>query len=193
MGQTVTNRVDISKAGSACCKRLAGLDNLYVPASMAQSNNVTFAAKTDYLENLLERDPAVFLERNGRLMLQSELDVFQQYASGDYEVSWHLARLSAAPSSAVVKNRRLAMMNSRTVVRRGLCSFRQGFMVVCGAAGRGSYFSEESMRERNPLLFQEAVGKVIEERPPTCLSEAILHRYARPVGAAGPEAERHAR
>eukprot|EP00899_Mesostigma_viride_P023070 jgi/Mesvir1/3948/Mv22708-RA.1 len=58
--------------------------------------------------------------------------------------------------------------------------------------GEGSYFSEESMRERNPLLFQEAVGKVIEERPPTCLSEAILHRYAEDrLAQRVQEAERH--
>jgi hypothetical protein len=80
------------------------------------------------LEDLLQRDKALFLERYARFMDQEELSLFSEYAgisnaftlqsmwsliarctiADDYEVRWHLSQhLNAAPPSAkAIRNRR---------------------------------------------------------------------------------------
>eukprot|EP00898_Chlorokybus_atmophyticus_P008576 jgi/Chlat1/871/Chrsp107S01318 len=99
------------------------------------------AGKEKYLVELVGRDPAVFLERYGRLLLPQELRAFTELED-NYEVSWHLRHLAPADSRArrtEVKNRRLAYL------RRLEAS--------------GTYFAEEAMRERRPALYEQYIGQ----------------------------------
>ena len=105
-----------------------------------------FEFRLAYLTHLLQRDPALFLERHGGALGAGDLALFH-HLRGDYEVGFHLARLAAAvaptPEQSAsarrrVKNRRLAHM--RTL----------------DAAG---YFLEDAMRRREPLLYDVFVAR----------------------------------
>ncbi|GJP80401.1 hypothetical protein CLOP_g10607 [Closterium sp. NIES-67] len=127
-------------------ERLSLVADLRLPHAMeSRGDAVTCGEKKDHLASLLQRDPAVFLERYGGLLREEELGAFDGMA-GDYEIAWHMRRLRPAghPSSphpshaTVVKNRRLAFLTR--LEREGL------------------FFSEEAMRERDPLLHQDYMG-----------------------------------
>ncbi|CAI7846335.1 unnamed protein product [Closterium sp. NIES-53] len=127
-------------------ERLSLVTDLRLPHAMeSRGDAVTCGEKKDHLASLLQRDPAVFLERYGGLLREEELRAFDGMA-GDYEIAWHMRRLrpSNHPSSphpsaaAVVKNRRLAFMTR--------------------LEQEGVFFSEEAMRERDPLLHQDYLG-----------------------------------
>lgn len=61
--------------------------------------------KSTYLQQVISRDPSIFLERHGHLLTQPELEAFEPLAE-DYEVRFYLQRLKASkPSQASVKNR----------------------------------------------------------------------------------------
>ena len=77
------------------------------------------------LNQLLQRDPALFLQRHGHTLGAGDLHLFN-HLRGDYEVDFHLATLTAAVSPSpeqaasrrrLVKNRRLAGGNTPLVNR----------------------------------------------------------------------------
>ncbi|GAQ91540.1 hypothetical protein KFL_008030020 [Klebsormidium nitens] len=132
--------------------------------------------KRAHLQGLLERDAALFLEKYGESLSGDELLQFEGL-KGDYEVNWHLNRLndSLSPSpqrekarAAQVKNRRLAYMQR--------------------LEDEGTYFSEDAMRERAPLLHEQFMGpqtdasetrsgrQPVVPRPGEGLSELIIRQ-----------------
>ncbi|CAD7703667.1 unnamed protein product [Ostreobium quekettii] len=125
-------------------RRLSCDEQLRMPASMTRANeNIDKAVREAHLANLLAHDPSIFLERYGRKLEAEELCRFEALR-GDYEVDFYLKQLrppenpQASTLKATVNNRRLAFLNK--------------------ALMKGDFFSEESMRERAPLLFQEHLG-----------------------------------
>ncbi len=147
-------------ARTALSQRLSQLpDGVALPARMSMDGaSTTRPDVQQYLEALLARDPAVFLERYGALLQAEELALFESLRH-DYEVNHYLQALllqASTPSapaaagpcrsiSATAKNRRLALMQRLDQ--------------------EGAFFTEDSMRERAPLLWQQHVGRYEEERP----------------------------
>ncbi|KAL0920778.1 hypothetical protein M5K25_009945 [Dendrobium thyrsiflorum] len=127
-------------------ERLAAMDSLYFPGGI-RSPPLDASQRKAALFDLISRDAPIFLERYGGELTANELGVFDVLRS-DYEVGWHVDRLrrSLVPTeadsrakSATVRNRRRAYMER---LIRG-----------------GEYFSEDSMREREPYLHHEYVGR----------------------------------
>ncbi|KAK3023215.1 hypothetical protein RJ639_043327, partial [Escallonia herrerae] len=127
-------------------ERLSQLENLYFPRAL-QSPATSPSLRKSILLDLLRRDLPVFLERYGPQLTYEELKEFDKFTS-DYEVNWHLNHLRSVISptseevrarSTMIKNRRRAYMDK----------------LVCD----GEYFSEDSMREREPYLHHEYVGQ----------------------------------
>ncbi|KAK2967736.1 hypothetical protein RJ640_012962, partial [Escallonia rubra] len=127
-------------------ERLSQLENLYFPRSL-QPSATSPSLRKSLLLDLIRRDLPVFLERYGPQLTYGELKEFDKFTS-DYEVNWHLNHLRSVISptseevrarSTMIKNRRRAYMDK----------------LVCG----GEYFSEDSMREREPYLHHEYVGQ----------------------------------
>ena len=127
---------------------LARATDLVIPPSVLRAGGGEGeVGRRDYLADLLQRDPALFLERHGKHLLGAgDLRLFH-HLRGDYEVDFHLNKLTAAiaPSPEqsashrrTVKNRRLAHM-MRTLDHEG-------------------YFLEDAMRRREPLLYDVFVG-----------------------------------
>ncbi|CAN6166505.1 unnamed protein product [Urochloa humidicola] len=154
--------------------RLSAIEGLYFPTSFLSSSPTSPSAaappspprRQAELRSLLARDAPLFLERYGSALSADELAAFDALGA-DYEVSWHLRRLRAAaagapPPAARVRNRRRAYLDR--LVREG------------------EYFSEEAMREREPYLhheylgrFQDPLGRAMA-RPGERWSETLMRR-----------------
>ncbi|KAF9624374.1 hypothetical protein IFM89_010541 [Coptis chinensis] len=149
-------------------ERLSGMDNLYFPRSIGHV--IDSPQRKSILLDLLSKDAAVFLERYGELLTGEELNEFDVKKS-DYEVNWHLNKLRSLMNPTVedvrlrsvkVKNRRRAYMSKLVI--------------------EGNYFSEDSMREREPYLHHEFVGKFQDPsgrsmaRPGEKWSETLMRR-----------------
>ncbi|KAG2499351.1 hypothetical protein HYH03_002926 [Edaphochlamys debaryana] len=145
-------------AAMAITERLSDLPDLSLPSSLYKDGRESPqpAAVLAYLQALLAKDPAAFLARYGGVLQTQELNHFEALRSADWEVAHWLShygtqRMQADPAAdprrlpARTKNRRLAAM------RR--------------LATEGEYFSEESMRQRAPLLYHQAIGRYAPRQP----------------------------
>ncbi|CAE6214720.1 unnamed protein product [Arabidopsis arenosa] len=149
--------------------RLSSLDNLYFPRAV-QLTAASSDQRKSILLDLLRRDPAVFLERYGSELLVDELLAFDALKH-DYEVDWHLKNLrkKISPTSEELKSRSVAVRNRRLAYLNKLVS-------------EGQYFSEDAMRDREPYLHHEYVGKFQDvmgrnmARPGERWSETLMRR-----------------
>ncbi|CAH8392437.1 unnamed protein product [Eruca vesicaria subsp. sativa] len=149
--------------------RLSSLDDLYFPRAV-QSTAVSSDQRKSILLDLLRRDPAVFLERYGPKLSVDELLEFDALKH-DYEVNWHLKSLrkKISPTSEELKSRSVAVRNRRLAYLNKLVS-------------EGQYFSEDAMRDREPYLHHEYVGKFQDSigrnmaRPGERWSETLMRR-----------------
>ncbi|CDY28979.1 BnaA02g24970D [Brassica napus] len=149
--------------------RLSTLEGLYFPRAV-QSTTASSDQRKSILLDLLRRDPAVFLERYGTQLSVDELLAFDALKH-DYEVDWHLKNLrkKISPTSEELKSRSVAVRNRRLAYLNKLVS-------------EGQYFSEDAMRDREPYLHHEYVGKFQDSmgrnmaRPGERWSETLMRR-----------------
>lgn len=149
-------------------QRLSGDLSLRLPANLQrdQADSVTPKKRKEYVTNLLERDPGVFLERYASKLLEQERAQFEPLRD-DYEVDFYLKlaedQIATAGSrlSATAKNRRLAQLNR--------------------LVEDGNFFSDDAMRGRAPLLHQQYVGLYAPAAAPSAtaptLSGTLLRQH----------------
>ena len=145
--------------------RLTTDSSLRLPANLQHSTteNVSDQKRKEYLEVLLQRDPGVFLERYASKLTQAERAQFEPLR-GDYEVDFYLklaeddAKRAANKVSATAKNRRHAQLKR--------------------LVADGSYFSEDAMRNRAPLLHHQYIGQYAPAAPSTAatLSDSAMQQ-----------------
>ncbi|XP_024961448.1 coiled-coil domain-containing protein 97 [Cynara cardunculus var. scolymus] len=158
-----------SSAMESIMERLSHLENLYFPRAQ-QSSALLPSQRKSILQDLYSRDTPVFLERYGSLLTLEELKEFDVLRD-NYEINWHLNHLRSLISptsedlklrSAKVKNRRRAYMDKLMF--------------------DGKFFSEDAMRDREPYLHHEFLGKFQDPsgrrmaRPGERWSETLLRR-----------------
>jgi len=106
--------------------------------------DLTLLEKEKIVKDLLSSRPAVFLQRFGRFLSEDQLDYFQDFRENDFEVDFYLKETRQINCRKVqqqrVKNRRYAMLQRMI-------------------QSSDSHFSEAAMRERNPLLYEQLVGR----------------------------------
>ncbi|XP_076894567.1 uncharacterized protein LOC143546895 [Bidens hawaiensis] len=150
-------------------ERLSHLENLYFPRAQ-QSSAVEPSQRKSILQDLYSRDLPLFLERYGSLLTLEELKEFDA-VSDNYEINWHLNHLRTLinPTSEDLKSRSAKVKNRRR-------AFMDKLMYD------GKFFSEDSMRDREPYLHHEFVGKFQDQtgrqmsRPGERWSETLLRR-----------------
>lgn len=150
-------------------ERLSKLDNLYFPRAK-QSSIASPSQRKTLLLDLLSRDVAVFLERYGSQLTLEELKEFDALKA-DYEINWHLSHLRSlvSPTKEELKLRSVTIKNRRRAYLDKL-------------VGEGQYFSEDAMRERDPYLHHEYLGKFQDlsgrrmARPGERWSETLIRR-----------------
>uniref|UniRef100_A0A3N7FT25 CCD97-like C-terminal domain-containing protein n=1 Tax=Populus trichocarpa TaxID=3694 RepID=A0A3N7FT25_POPTR len=157
------------EAMESMTERLSSLENLYFPRAL-QSHATNPSQRKSILLDLLSRDVAVFLERYGAQLNSEELREFD-ILNYDYEINWHLKniRTKMSPTSEELKSRSVTVKNRRLAYLDKLVL-------------DGKYFSEDAMREREPYLHHEFVGKFQDPsargmaRPGERWSETLMRR-----------------
>jgi len=113
--------------------------------------DLTKQDKISIVTDLLENKPSTFLQRFGQFLSEDHLTFFEDMSDQNYEVGFYLKEARQKQCKYVqehrVKNRRFQAMQKRI------------------SAG-DEHFSEESMRQRNPLLYGQLIGQFLtdEER-----------------------------
>lgn len=110
-------------------------------------------------------------ERYGSLLTSEELHSFDILRS-DYEVGWHLERIrmSRQPTAEEARAKATAVRNRRRAYMEQLVH-------------AGEYFSEDAMRQRDPYLHHEYVGKFQDPlgrgmaRPGERWSDTLMRRW----------------
>jgi len=107
---------------------------------------LTHAEKYCIASEVLHRNPANFLFRFGKHIKSEQLQYFEEI-NGDYEVEFHLKELrktlDTSLSRKLVQNRRYAAMQK--------------------LIQSGEYFAETEMRRRNPMLYEQMVGRFLTD------------------------------
>ena len=108
--------------------------------------DLTLEDKLVIVTDLLDNKPSVFLTRFGKYLSEADLSHFDAL-KGDYAIDFHLGeirqRLNESREQTKVKNRRYEAMKQ----------------LVDG----GEYFSEEEMKQRDPLLYEQMVGQYLND------------------------------
>ncbi|KAL5551281.1 hypothetical protein UlMin_001457 [Ulmus minor] len=150
-------------------ERLSVIEDLYFPRAL-QSTAINPSQRKLLLLDLLSRDAAVFLERYGSKLTTDELREFD-VLKDNYEINWHLNHLRSImnPTSDELRSKSVTVKNRRRAYMDKLVY-------------DGQYFSEDAMREREPYLHHEYLGKFQDPcgrsmaRPGERWSETLLRR-----------------
>lgn len=102
--------------------------------------------KITELKELLAKSPGSFLMRFGTVLNENQLHFFDNF--DDYEVTYRLGELlkrftSGEKKDSLIRNRRYKAIEVLTVT--------------------SDYFTENSMRERQPLLYEHYVGRFLSD------------------------------
>ncbi|XP_028652936.1 coiled-coil domain-containing protein 97 isoform X1 [Erpetoichthys calabaricus] len=133
--------------------------------------DLTLGEKLGILNELYHSKPLIFLERYYRHLQPEHLTCFQHLA-GSYEVEFYCAEIHRNNSQ---KNSRTRIKNKRYAALQGLIR-------------EGEYFSDERMRSRDPLLYEQCIGQYLTDdemmeqnarsmSESRCLSDVLLSSY----------------
>ncbi|XP_029633904.1 coiled-coil domain-containing protein 97 [Octopus sinensis] len=109
--------------------------------------DLTPSQKYEIAREIFENKPHLFLARFKQHLAMKDIPCFQEYA-GDYEIDFHLSEIQKWDSKNYkrkkVKNRRYkALMEMMSI--------------------GDEYFTEDAMKSRDPLLYEELIGQHLTE------------------------------
>ncbi|KAL7980993.1 hypothetical protein Chor_005227 [Crotalus horridus] len=119
---------------------------LAVRSQQKDEPDFTPAQKLDILRDLYHTKPLVFLERFRTVLREEHLPCFR-HLSGNYEADFYCAEIRKANRGKTLHTR---MRNKRYAALQQL---------IRG----GEYFSDEQMRGRDPLLYEQYIGQYLSD------------------------------
>ncbi|XP_006812209.1 coiled-coil domain-containing protein 97-like [Saccoglossus kowalevskii] len=127
-------------------KRIANSD-ARIKNQQRDEPDLTEEQKMDIVGEILKKKPAIFLERFGTFLLEEDLELFKSFEN-DYVINFYLEdikkRLNTKKNATKVRNRRYEAMKELT--------------------NKGSYFSEDAMQERDPLMYEHYIGQYLTKQ-----------------------------
>ena len=119
--------------------RIINNNNAIIKLQERSENELNESEKLKYLDEVFERNKAKFLEKYFSYLIADDVCLFEN--SGDYVVAYYLKKICEPmhKRKALVKNRRYEAL--QRLIRQG------------------EYFDNESMKSREPLLYEQMVGK----------------------------------
>lgn len=137
---------DLSSRKHGILNRVASSSAHFVSQQLGEPD-LTFLQKKEIALNILDKKPELFLYRFGKFMMKEDLEYFNQYKDNNYEVNYYMTQLEKTldetKNKVKIKNRRYEAL--------------QRLMK------RGEYFSDSEMKKRNPLMFEQMIGKYMTE------------------------------
>ncbi|CAN7999598.1 unnamed protein product [Ixodes hexagonus] len=109
--------------------------------------DLTYDEKRKIAEEILDANSALFLQRFSRYLYREDASYFEPLRRTDYEVDFYLRELEKRQRrglSVQTKNRRYEALQR--------------------LRAEGDYFSDKEVRRRNPLLFEQMVGRYMTEK-----------------------------
>uniref|UniRef100_G3MR78 CCD97-like C-terminal domain-containing protein n=1 Tax=Amblyomma maculatum TaxID=34609 RepID=G3MR78_AMBMU len=111
--------------------------------------DLTYEDKREIAANLLDSNVPVFLQRYARYLYREDAPYFEALRRVNYEVDFHVKQIEKRKDrskelSVQTKNRRYEALER---LKTG-----------------GEYFSDKEMRRRNPLLFEQMIGRYMTEK-----------------------------
>ena len=119
--------------------------NVVIKSQQRDDPELSVEEKISYLVDLLKNKPATFLSRFGRLLNDGHLTYFDGLDEPNIKqkLGEFRGRLNPKKARSTVKNRR--------------------YVHMLHLMEKGTYFSEEEMRLRNPLLYEYYIGQYLTE------------------------------
>lgn len=108
--------------------------------------DLTRDEKVTLLREIMDRNPSSFLMRFGTYLVEDDLEHFD-HLKGDYEIDF---RLKEVKNIVDAKKKKTGVRNRR-------------FECLQRLMKDSDYFSEEQMRRRSPLLYEEYIGQYLSE------------------------------
>ncbi|XP_060071957.1 coiled-coil domain-containing protein 97-like [Ylistrum balloti] len=102
--------------------------------------------KKEIAISILEKSPSLFLARFGAYLGADDLEYFRD-KSDDYEIQFYLKQIKKERSTTYSANR---VKNRRYKAMKQLIE-------------RGEYFSEDSMKHRDPYLYEQLIGQYLTD------------------------------
>ncbi len=123
---------------------------------------LTWEQKVEALRSLLYEKPDAFLMRFGKVLDDKDLAWFDSYLSGaaGFEVDFRVKELR--------KNLAMSSKSRENMVKNRRFEYLKELM-----DSSSSYFSEEEMRNRNPLLYEHYIGQYLSEEERQLLDNKI--------------------
>lgn len=110
--------------------------------------DLTVDDKAKIASDLVSSKPGVFLSRYGSFLTENQLEYFETLTTSNYELEFYLNQARQSQCRFIkqnkVKNRRYAAL--RKMIENN-----------------DEYFSETAMKARNPLLYEQLVGRFLTE------------------------------
>ena len=125
--------------------RIANSDAV-VKSQQRGEPDLTVDEKVTILLGILDRSPGSFLMRFGKYLVEDDLRNFD-HLEGDYEIDF---RLKEVKKILDTKKKNTGVRNRR-------------FECLQRLMKDSDYFSEEQMRKRSPLLYEEYIGQYLSE------------------------------
>nr|CAG8449926.1 14480_t:CDS:2 [Entrophospora candida] len=130
--------------------------------------------KIEIMRKTLE-DPALFLSKWGKYLPADLLSKFETFRN-DYEVNWYLSQLENDQRQEQIL---LASKNLEPKNRRNKKILNRRYQYLIKNLDNTEYFSDESIESREPLLYEDYVGKYIpndERYPPFDQNISLVDR-----------------
>ena len=125
--------------------RVANSDGLF-KQQQRDDPDLTFEEKYEIASDILKNKPSMFLTRYGKFLQEEDLQYFIPYGSDyviDFQVKEVKQMLDNAKNETKIRNRRYEAMKK--------------------LMEEGEYFGDEEMKGRDPLLYEEMLGKYLSE------------------------------
>ncbi|KAG8143538.1 hypothetical protein E2320_000751 [Naja naja] len=170
-GSNIVTDSPMEEEDSAVLAMFHAVANSHLAVQSQQKDEPDFTAvqKLDILRNLYHTKPLIFLERFRTVLREEDLPCFR-HLSGNYEADFYCAEVRKANLGKTlhtrVKNKRYAALNNSSEVPgpdfwEG-CSLFKSKPVDLWTKG-GEYFSDEQMRGRDPLLYEQYIGQYLSD------------------------------
>lgn len=149
-----TSQATCSDDGPAAEQRRQILDTVaaspgFFKHQQRNEPDLTYDEKREIAAKVLDTNVPLFLQRYARYLYREDAAYFEPLRRLDYEVDFHVREIEKRQDrskqlSVQTKNRRYeALQRLKTA---------------------GEYFSDKEMRRRNPLLFEQMVGRYMTEK-----------------------------
>ena len=122
---------------------------LTVKSQQRGDPDLTREQKFEVLASLLHQRPGAFLMRFGNVLGERDLSWFDHLRPTDFEVDFRVKQLH--------KNLAMSSKSRENVVKNRRFQYLKELM------NSSSYFSEEEMHNRNPLLYEHYIGQYLSE------------------------------